>query len=204
MNFIACYSNFELSNPFISLKLIIWSLFIGFVAASLLAVYNKRVIGGFVKKLLSEQCLSPDAAITLTELGYGTDFFIKSALRGDNALNRFVSRVDSAQNNVNTDGTNDGADIADVKPEAIPDDKAPAKKRGSREKKNIDFMTARFYIPEDVKYRAEVRYASRGTDLFSLFLCVFIFAAAAFAALYLIPDLIQLIDNFISEMKTTF
>lgn len=176
MQNIYLYENFELFNPFISVKLIVWAMFAGFVFAALLAVYNKRLIGGLVKTLLSEGCLSPDRALTVTELGYGTDWFIKNALRTDAVLLRLVSRVDPE-----TDGENK---------------QPPAKTRGGHDV--IDFEKARFYIPEELKYRAEVRYARKGTDFVAFGICVLIFAVAAFAAIFVIPELIQLIDNFIS------
>ncbi len=175
------YEHFELYNPFITVDLIVWSLFAGIVIASLLAVYNKRLIGGLVKTLLSEECFSPEKAKTIVELGYGTDWIIKNALRTDNALRRLVMRIDEEK-----------------EPEAA--DKPTAKKPEFRKHENIDFLTARFYIPEELKYRAEVRYASRGTDFFTLIIGVVICAAAAFAAVIVIPDLIQLIDNFLGTL----
>ena len=185
------YENFELYNPFISVKLIVWALFAGFVLAALLAVYNKRLIGGLVKKMLFEDCTSPEKALTVTELGFGTDWFIKNALRTDNALLHFVKRIDAPKE---TDGetSEDGAET-DKEPAA------PKKSRGGHD--IIDFGTAKFYIPEELKYRADVRYASKGTDLISFGICIVIFIAAAFAAVFLIPDLIQLIDNFIGTFK---
>lgn len=189
------YENFELYNPFITVELLVWALFGGFVFAALLAVYNKRLIGGLVKRILSENATSPEKALTVTELGYGTDWFIKNALRKDAALLRFVARVDApsaedvtngdAEGKVTEGDTNGNADV----------DKAAAPV------KMIDFETARFYIPEELKYRAEVRYAGKGTDFVAFGICVVIFAAAAFAAIFLIPDLIQLIDNFIGTFK---
>ncbi len=179
------YDNFELYNPFVSVELIVWALFGGFVFASLLAVYNKRLIGGLVKRILSENAISPEKALTVTELGYGTDWFIKNALRKDEALLRFVSRVDAPA----ADDAGDGAE----------DEEAEAKP--SSEKRMIDFETTRFYIPEEKKYKAEVRYAGKGTDFVAFGICIVIFAVAAFAAIFLIPDLIQLIDNFVGTFK---
>ena len=195
------YNNFELYNPFVSVRLIVWAMFAGFVVASLMAVYNKRVLGGFVKSILANGCTSPDTAKTIIDLGYGTDWFIKNALRKDTVLRRFVTRV------------KDEADVADVANEADVADKAektdaegdgesppqPVKKAQSRHEQ-IDFMTARFYIPEELKYRAEVRYAGRGTDFTSFLICIIIFAVAAFAAIVVIPDLIILIDNFLGTL----
>ncbi len=182
MSNIIAYNNFEFRNPFISLELIVWALFAGFILAALIAIYNKRVVGGFVKAILRNECLSAESAKTIIDLGFGSDWFIKNALRTDTVLRRFVVRVD---------------DTAEESPEN--EKKDPGSKHGA-----INFARAKFYIPEELKYRAEVRYASKGTDLIAFGLCVVVLAAAAFAAIYIIPDLIQLIDNFISSLKTQF
>ena len=188
MSNIIAYNNFEFRNPFISLELIVWALFAGFILAALIAIYNKRVIGGFVKAILRNECLSAESAKTVTDLGFGNDWFIKNALRTDTVLRRFVVRVD------NMDDKNDTA-------EESPENE---KKESASRHDIIDFAKSKFYIPEELKYRAEVRYASKGTDLIAFGLCVVVLAAAAFAAIYIIPDLIQLIDNFISSLKTQF
>ncbi len=177
MNFVGLYDNFELFNPFISVKLIVWAVFAGFVFASLLAIYQKRLIGGVVKTMLAEGATSPEGAKTVSELGYSTDWFVKNALRTDVTLARFVSRIDKEPG----------------------EDEEPKLTRSGRPV--IDFETARFYIPEDLKYKAEVRYARKGTDFAAFGICVAIFIAAAFAAIFLIPDLIQLIDNFIGTFQ---
>ena len=179
------YENFELYNPFISIELIVWSIFAGIVVASLLAVYNKRVIGGFVKKLLSEESFSPEKAKTVAELGYTKDWVIENALRRDSVLRRFVVRA--------------GEENEEEKKDA----EKKADKNGAQKSKktDIDFVTARFYIPEEQKYSAEVRYASKGTNLVSLAVGLVICAAAAIIAVILIPDLIQLIDNFIGSFS---
>ncbi len=173
------YKNFELFNPFISVKLIVWALFAGFVIASLMAIYQKRLIGGLVKTILSEEALSEDKAMTVAELGYAADWFVKNALRTDPALLRVVSRIDA--------------------PAKEGEETAPKKTRSGRD--IIDFETAKFYIPEELKYKAEVRYARKGTDFVAFGVCIVIFIAAAFAAIFIIPDLIQLIDNFVGTFK---
>lgn len=178
------YNNFELYNPFISIELIVWALFAGFIIASLMAVYNKRVIGGFVKALLTAECLSPESAKTVTDLGYGTDWFIKNALRTDTVLRRFVVRIDSVQESAESEETSSDS----------------AKKPSKPRRDVIDYATARFYIPEELKYKAEVRYARHGTDLVSFGICVIILAVTAFAAIFLIPDIITLIDNFVGTL----
>lgn len=186
------YENFELYNPFITVELLVWALFGGFVFAALLAVYNKRLIGGLVKRIIAENATSPEKALTVTELGYGTDWFIKNALRKDAALLRFVARVDAPPAKAHDNGEEISSEVKS---------EAEAEVKSEAENKLIDFETARFYIPEELKYRAEVRYAGKGTDFVAFGICIVIFAVAAFAAIFLIPDLIQLIDNFIGTFK---
>ncbi len=188
------YNNFELYNPFISLDLIVWALFAGCVVASLMAIYNKRIIGGFVKAVLKNESLSPETAKTVTELGFGSDWIIKNALRTDTVLRRFIVRIDKAA---------DGGE-APIAEEDTKDAKGAKKKERQPKHDVIDFTTARFYIPEELKYKAEVRYASRGTDLITFVIAVVVLIAAALAAIYFIPDLIQLIDNLITQINTSF
>lgn len=186
------YENFNLYNPFITIDMIVWAMFAGFVAASLMAVYNKRVIGGFVKSVISNDCLTPESAKTIIELGYGTDWFIKNALRTDTVLRRFIVRV---QETDEKDGEAGDADAA-----ANDENDGGSKKKSKSRHEAIDFASARFYIPEELKYKAEVRYASRGTNFFTFGIAVVILAATAFAALFIIPELLQLIDNFIGTL----
>ncbi len=169
------YDYVNIFYPTESLEVVVWGLFIGFAVASLMAVYNKGLIGGFVKAILSNECFDEASAKTITELGYGTDRFVKSALRTNTVLLRFVSRVDAPDENGNP--------------------VVPKKSRGGHD--IIDFETARFYIPEELKYRAEVRYSRRGTNIISLIVTIIILAAAAFGVLFLVPELLQLLDNYI-------
>ncbi len=190
--FLYSYENIEFRNPFISLRLIVWALFAGFVIAAIMALYNKRVIGSFVKDILAQGCTSEKDAKTVIDLGYGTDWFIKNALRTDTVLRRLVVRIDAATE------SNQDADA-----EKVESAESSTKKQKSRSPKHevIDFSTAKFYIPEELKYRAEVRYASRGTDVVTFFIGVVVLAAAAFAALFVVPELIQLLDNFIGTLR---
>lgn len=185
------YEHFNLYNPFVTVDLVVWALFAGFVVAAIMAVYNKRVIGGFVKTVIDKDCLSPETAKTIVELEYGTDWFIKNALRTDTVLRRYVMRAPAE------------GETSDADTDATDADGGAKKKKTSAKKsahEQIDFMTARFYIPEELKYTAEVRYASRGTNFVTLFISVVALAALAFAAIFLIPELLQFIDNFLGTI----
>ncbi|MFY9382174.1 MAG: hypothetical protein WBI55_02405 [Eubacteriales bacterium] len=216
------YENFELFNPFITLRLIVWSLFAGFVVASLLAIYNKRVVGSIVRRMLSSAA-SEENAKTIGELGYDykKDIFVKSALRSNSALRKYVfiagekvpvdeeEKQKIAEDNIAADNsTNEGEDteVKDVPSEQEQKDNSERnisqgiKGRGQSEK--IDFETAKFYIPEEMKIRAELRYSQKGTDLVALIIGILVFAIAAAAAIWVVPKILTMLDDFITMITS--
>ena len=65
-------------------------------------------------------------------------------------------------------------------------------------RKREDFSTAKFYIPEENIHRAEVIYGLSGTSLASILLSVFAFLIVVFLSFVIIPNLIQMLSNFIA------
>ena len=57
-----------------------------------------------------------------------------------------------------------------------------------------DFSTARFYIPEELKYRAEARYDTKGNGPFQLILTIIFSVVAAVLIVKLLPFLLSLVD----------
>ena len=62
----------------------------------------------------------------------------------------------------------------------------------------LDYTVARFYVPEDLKYRAEIRYESRGSGWIPVLLTVVLSVVGAALICWLLPDFVQLLDNLIS------
>jgi len=62
------------------------------------------------------------------------------------------------------------------------------------------FKTARFYIPDDKVHRAEVVYGNSGTSVISVLLSILAFLIVAFVSFIVVPDLIQMLTNFIAEI----
>ena len=75
------------------------------------------------------------------------------------------------------------------------------RKNDTRAAKNdfrIDFTNAHFYIPEDLKYRAELRFEQKGSGwLFVLLTVVFMPIIASLICQFL-PDILQMCDNLIT------
>lgn len=87
-----------------SLEKVIICCLIGAVIASVMALYNKRAVGGFVRALLKRGAADESSALTLAELGYARAVFLYSSLKNpDSGLRKVVSlvgqdgRIDSGQ-----------------------------------------------------------------------------------------------------------
>ncbi len=69
------------------------------------------------------------------------------------------------------------------------------------EAKRPDFSAERYYIPEDLKYRAEDRYSRRGTSIATVVIWALLLIPLFLFLRFAIPELLQLLDNAITMMK---
>lgn len=151
------------------LNLVIWSVYLGFIIASIMYYYQKKVIGGFVRHLMEQGANSPDNALTLTELGYQNHPAIRRELSKNGALRKMVWEV---EDNYRTG--EDGFLYC------------------AREKA-LDLNIGKFYVSEERRIDAELRYDNKGTDLFSLIIAAVIFFVLAVVACIWLPTLLALI-----------
>ncbi len=63
-----------------SLEKVIWAIYVGIVIASVMLWYTKGYIGQVARKLAKKNAHSPDAALTLRELGLD-NLFMRNALK---------------------------------------------------------------------------------------------------------------------------
>lgn len=156
-----------------NLEVFIWAVFIGFVIASFMIFYHKRIIGAFVRALLEHNASGPESALGIYDLGYHKNPFIRNALKNDGTLRRIVWELED-----NMQKREDGVTFS---------------ARSSR----LNVETAKFYIPEENRIRAELRYSSKGTDIFSIIIAVILFMAVAYGALLLLPMISDLISSML-------
>ncbi len=153
------------TNSITTLNIIVWSLFIGFMIAIGVTLYNKIVLGTIVRGLIDRQAFCEDDALTAKAIGCN-NIFIRFALRRGGSFRRIVRMT------------------GDTETEQI---------KG-------DFSTAKFYIPEENVHRAEMIYGKAGASVFSVLLSVLAFLAVAFVSFIVIPDLIQMLVNFLESL----
>ncbi len=154
-----------------TLQIVIWSFFIGIMIGALSLFYQKQVIGSFVRALLADGAADPGNAKTLEELGYAKNRFVRYALRNGSVLRKMVWE---AEDNYTTDESGF---------------------RYSARTKKMDINTARFYIDDSNRVRADLRYNAQGSDILVLLISVVIFAVAAYALLIFIPYIVDLFKN---------
>lgn len=159
-------------NSTSSMELVIWCMYIGLMLATVFMYYQKKVIGSFVRALLKAGANDAQNAKTLTDLGFAKNAPVRSALRGSGALRKLVWETDD--NYVENEA---GVKI-------------------SAREKPMDVNTGRFYIPEDNRIRAELRYNDKGTDIFMLIITALVFLMLAYLAVNYLPDLLEWFGTF--------
>ena len=175
------------SGSLVTLQSIVLGIFGGIILAAGFACYDKNRLGAFVRKIVQEQCLWPEKAKTLSELGFSRNGGVKASLRSRNQLGKIVRCVER-------DAYDKQAEEAKA---------AYVAEHGSEEgffmpTYRIDFENDHFYIPDEEHYRAEVRYDQEGSGWRAFILVLILSIVGAAAVCFLLPDMIQLVDNMIS------
>lgn len=201
------YENFSVSPALGgTLRNVILALAAAFIVAAFLTAHTRVNIGAFVRRLISEGCLSPESAKTLMELGYFRSTTIRRELSRGGALGMVVHRCEATEavadasdgsvNDVETPTEGDASGDAEGRVEAAESTPVPAnnttRMRTNAEK--IDFMSAKFYIPEDLRDRAEIRFNPKGSGWRTAIIVSVLAVVVATALCLFTPMLIQLAD----------
>lgn len=174
------------SGSLVTLQKVVLGIFAGVIIAAAMACYDKNLLGSFVRKIVKEQCLWPDKAMTIRELGFHRNGAVKVSLRSPNKLGRVVHCVEKEAYQAQVAAarevyvTEHGSDEGFFMPEY-----------------RLDFDTDHFYIPDEEHYRAEVRFEQRGSGWRAFILVCIVATISAALICFLLPDMLQLVDNMI-------
>lgn len=184
------FDNFELYNPTLSLELIVWSVCIGLAFGAGATYVNRRIVGGFVRRLVKDGANTPETAKTLSEAGYGRNIFVRLALKPGKPLFRAMelANADEMVYRQPSDGR-----AARILRRILSIEAEP--------KMQLDPDRARFYIPEEKRIAAELRYDAKGTTWPGLILAIILIIAMGFAVLYILPELFTFLDHFITLIE---
>ncbi len=181
------------SGSMISLSGILFGLFVGIIVASFAMVIDKRVLGEFVRKLLSEECLSPESAKTLYELGYNRKYVIRNGVRRGTTLRSVVKCREEEEYNAQI-----AEQRAKYEERRKEDDSLPPFREAPY---SVNADTDHFYIPEEKKYSAEMRFEKKGTSWFAFFVVILVCIIGFVALLFVLPELLELVDEFVGSFK---
>lgn len=163
-------------------KTIVIGIYIGLIVASLITFYNRRVLGGFIRKLDSEGALSPENAKTLAELGYDKNRFIRLSLRHGYSLRRVVSYAFKK--------TDDGS-------ETNGENLINAATLGQK----IDLSGDRFYLPEEKRDVTVSRFRTKGSGPLSVILITVLGLVAVVLIFKIAPVIVKLLDSALKGLS---
>ena len=188
------YENLNLSLVGLAnLRSVIIALFLGVIIASYCVIFNRNVYGGFVRSLVNENCGSPASSVTLAQIGYLKKSSVRSALKRGNVYRGVVRCVEQDEYNEMTERKRSEYAAS----AAASGEKASAFKTIPYK---FDFENDHFYIPEEQHYTAESRYNKKGTGILPAILITALCIVFIIVTLKLLPELLQLADNFVGMM----
>ena len=181
------------TSRIVSLRLIIIGITVGFCVASILTLIDKKHLGGLVRHMLSEECIGKENAKTLEELGYSKSAAVRGSLRSGTVLKKWVRCVEEDIHR---------AEIEKKREEYEEETKNNPKAKPFRE---VEFKRDpdrhHFYIDEEKKYSAAVKFDSKGTNVVSAIMVMLISIIICALLCYVVPDMLTLFDNFVSGFK---
>ena len=181
------------TGTLVTLRTIIIGITIGIIAASFLTLYNKRYIGGFIRKMIAEGCVDAEGAKTLGELGFLRHVAVRSAIKSGASLSLWVRCVEEDEFLLEQDKRRVQFE------EAHSGDKKPPKFKAVEFKR--DCSTMHFYIPEEKRELAERKFNPKGANLFSVILVCVIALLLCAGLSFALPELIKMMDNFVSVVN---
>ena len=182
------YDNFDLvSINSSSFLFLVGALYVGLLMGVLFALVLRVHSHKIVKALSERGAADRDSAATLEELGLGNSRIAKSLLKTDSALRRTVLCANESEF-----GPRKISGIRRFWREKVLKNPLP---------EATDFAVARFYIPEEKRITAELRYSAEQHPVRSFILAAVGLTALAVFTVFVLPELLTMFDNLITQVK---
>jgi hypothetical protein len=166
------YDNFSITEQTASLvNKIIPALVWGLIIAAVATIFSRRAVGGFVDTLIKKEAFSPDASVTLFDTGK----FRSTVVRRELCRSAFLRKVVLCR-----------------------EEQAFYAQKGKDATYKIDFTKDHFYIPEDLKYRAENRFSQKGSGWLFVVLSVILVPFVVGLLCRLMPGILNFADSLIT------
>lgn len=173
----------------VNLELLVLGLFVGLMIASFGIVYDKRVLGELVRKLLATDCLSPEKAQTLEELGFARNSIIRHSVRKGINLRRVVRCREEE------------AFLASLEEKRAAHEakrrEDPALGKFRETAYPFDLEHDHFYIPEDLKYTADFKFSKKGNSWFAAIMFMVLLVILYVVFLTFLPSMLEILNDFL-------
>ena len=181
-NKIYSYQNFDFDVNNGALDVLLWSIYAGIVIGVLASLIYRVSTHSFVSAIIKAGALDEQNAVTLDSLDFRGKWYIKRQLRAGNSFSRLFVCTNA--------------------------DTFPKKQRsafgrfflGNEDISVIPFETAKFYLPEERRIAAELRFTEEKAPVRTFVLCAAILAVVIAAATVFVPELLQMLDNLMTEL----
>lgn len=177
------YNYLEFHNYLIPLKMVLWGIYGGILIGIAISYFRKIYLGALVRKLLKAEALSEDTALTLEEAGFKANVFFRNALKEGGSLRKYISFTDTSPISEKTVS------------------KGKERLRGffglEKTPLSYDFSKIKLYVPEELKYKADVVYEKQNAGIGMFIILALILTAFTVGISYVIPELLTMLDNFI-------
>ena len=190
---LTAYQNLKFENPVMTLAIVIWSLYIGFVIAGGLSVYHKCYLGEVIRALVKKGARDEDSAVKIADMGIKMGYLRRKNVLSGGFLSKYVVVANPEESLVK-------------KAPLSPFFSAVSKFFGGtgERKTEYDKDIAQIYLLEEKRVQAEVRYNKKGTNGWLFFVSAIVFLALAIGLTFAIPYLLDLLDEAITLYKNLF
>lgn len=204
------YTNIKVdTDPLVTPAMIFVGAFIAVMAGAAAVIFNRRVLGRLVRRLIRNDALTPDKAKTLDELALSDNRIIKFFLNRT-TLAKAVRCVEEDEFYGLKYVPYIHEDYSGTKSEEVEENEREARKNDAY---TVSINTPRklrykrdpgkdhFYIPERKKYHASVRFDIKGTNPLSLLILAAVYIVLGLIFIRILPSLLKVIDTAIGAFK---
>ncbi len=192
-------SNYEnlgfVPNSMISIPAILIALCLGIVIASISATFNKKVLGELVRQMIYQGAVGRENAKTLGELGFSGNRTIAQSLRKGVTLRRVVKCAEETEYNEQIAARRE--EYEQRRKESSGKDLPPFK----AEEYRVNTASDRFYIREEDRYAAEVKFDKKGSSWGVVVLTSVVCVVLLVVLIIAMPHILGMLDSFVGSLK---
>ena len=178
----------------LSVRILIIGMFLGLIVALFSSVFNKRVLGGVVRSIIKNEAFSPEKALNLEELGFEGSALIRLAVRKSTTLRRVVRCREEEEFIAEQNARRREYNERRAADKSLP--------RFKEQTYTINPYADTFYIPEEMKFMADVKFEEKGNTWKSAILCSALLIVAMFVLLGALPGILNLIDGIVGTIAS--